>query len=631
MANYVSTQSGDWNNPATWGGSGYPQLAGDTCTISAGHTVTYNVQSAVELGQITVNGILKASRAVSTKLTLGHAEILINNGGEMDWGKVTDKIPTSVVAEILWNTTGDNSKGINVADGGKLSIYGDPAYYGSTRRTVLYADWTSGQSFQVVGDLTGKWAAGHIIYVHKGAAYASSTTDITNPLTINTVTYDGTKSTVTINEAFPGDTYRAGGIVLNVSRNVKLGKLNPQTNIGQTNSNRPRINDGNTDINHNNVNIYEALLTGFHSLVHTYNLKFNAVMRNGGYALANFSIDARNASIDGIFISNSFGVYIHNTSTISGIFVSHVRSLDNLQNCIIQNAEVLSSSTGALGWYTINNKIIDSYFYANYAAYPSVSSFNYMKGGALGYSPEGFSMPNTYDSNFQQQTKHFLSNVKLPAAGLSLNFRNNSGLKARVFSEHHNQVKDAVYQYDAFADLIKNTSTLRTGGASSSIEAVPLSNCSTINDVMLFEWYEENVPAMQHTRSIYMKGEGWSGFPLHTELYFEAEYLDQASGVHTAKAQSTTVLANNIDWTEFPVTFTPAQSGCVIYRAYLKKYQAAAKVYVDTQLNRLGMPAKRAVWSQGECRLMVSNYDDVGFNMPLETVDISSQYEVIEL
>ena len=69
MAAYTSTQSGDWNNVATWGGGGYPSIAGDTATIASGHTVTYNVSSAIELGDISITGILSFSTAMNTKLT----------------------------------------------------------------------------------------------------------------------------------------------------------------------------------------------------------------------------------------------------------------------------------------------------------------------------------------------------------------------------------------------------------------------------------------------------------------------------------------------------------------------------------------------------------------------------------
>lgn len=50
MAAYTSTQSGNFNDPASWGGSGYPSLDNDTFTIGAGHSITYNVTTPVATG-----------------------------------------------------------------------------------------------------------------------------------------------------------------------------------------------------------------------------------------------------------------------------------------------------------------------------------------------------------------------------------------------------------------------------------------------------------------------------------------------------------------------------------------------------------------------------------------------------
>lgn len=57
MAAYTSTQSGNFSNPATWGGGGYPNANTDTFTIVAGHEVTYDVTTALSegLGACTVN------------------------------------------------------------------------------------------------------------------------------------------------------------------------------------------------------------------------------------------------------------------------------------------------------------------------------------------------------------------------------------------------------------------------------------------------------------------------------------------------------------------------------------------------------------------------------------------------
>lgn len=57
MPAYSSTQSGNFSNPATWGGGGYPNLDADTFTINAGHDVTYDLTTPLTngLGASTVN------------------------------------------------------------------------------------------------------------------------------------------------------------------------------------------------------------------------------------------------------------------------------------------------------------------------------------------------------------------------------------------------------------------------------------------------------------------------------------------------------------------------------------------------------------------------------------------------
>lgn len=53
MTAYTSTQTGNWNDAATWGGGGYPNSSGDTATISASHDVTILTGVAITCGAIT--------------------------------------------------------------------------------------------------------------------------------------------------------------------------------------------------------------------------------------------------------------------------------------------------------------------------------------------------------------------------------------------------------------------------------------------------------------------------------------------------------------------------------------------------------------------------------------------------
>lgn len=50
MTAYTSSQSGNFSSASTWGGSGFPDTNGDTWTVANGHTVTYDVSSALSSG-----------------------------------------------------------------------------------------------------------------------------------------------------------------------------------------------------------------------------------------------------------------------------------------------------------------------------------------------------------------------------------------------------------------------------------------------------------------------------------------------------------------------------------------------------------------------------------------------------
>jgi hypothetical protein len=162
----------------------------------------------------------------------------------------------------------------------------------------------------------------------------------------------------------------------------------------------------------------------------------------------------------------------------------------------------------------------------------------------------------------------------------------------RVCHEDYGGVLGAHRTFWTFGDVIRNTSVVRDGGATTSLEVVPLSNCAAPKYyIPILEWSEYDVPASAQVRTIYIKGEGWSGnYPLDTELWFEAEYYSAAvlltkTTVHTYDAaQGDLVIDDNDNWHAFTLSFEPLQVGVVRYRAYLAKYAAACKVYVDNML-----------------------------------------------
>lgn len=178
--------------------------------------------------------------------------------------------------------------------------------------------------------------------------------------------------------------------------------------------------------------------------------------------------------------------------------------------------------------------------------------------------------------------------AELPASiGTTGRAAANIGSQSRqgAFSEDHGRVLGASYAYLPSGDVIKNTSTVRSGGASSSLEVVPLSNCSVTAPILVCEWTEVAVPASSQTRTVYVRGEGWATWPTASELYIEAEYVSNATTFARTTVASTQVLTDNTTWTALSVSFTPAAAAHVRYRVWLKKYAAACKVYIDNQLN----------------------------------------------
>ena len=211
-----------------------------------------------------------------------------------------------------------------------------------------------------------------------------------------------------------------------------------------------------------------------------------------------------------------------------------------------------------------------------------------------GHTISGTVSGNTYDFRFTITDGSAIQGLQctvLSSAVLTIppSFYNRNGTVTSpfegVFCEGYNRVNGASYAFMASGDVIRNTATVRTGGASSSIEVVPLSLCSLTAPIRIFEWTEFDVAASAQTRSVYVKGEGWTGFPTAAQLYFEAEYISNATTLVKTVIASVQVLTDNTTWTKLSVTFTPAAAGIVRYRAWLKIYEAACKVYVDNALN----------------------------------------------
>lgn len=135
MGTFNSAQNGNWNTDATWTEAGHPTANDDVMVIA--HDVTYDVGvSAVTWGNCTINsgGILIFPIAANSKMLFSATGLLtINNGGELRAGTSGSPIGSSYLCQIHWTQGAALKFALTLNDGGKIDVYGDPAYYGSAK------------------------------------------------------------------------------------------------------------------------------------------------------------------------------------------------------------------------------------------------------------------------------------------------------------------------------------------------------------------------------------------------------------------------------------------------------------------------------------------------------------------
>jgi hypothetical protein len=160
-------------------------------------------------------------------------------------------------------------------------------------------------------------------------------------------------------------------------------------------------------------------------------------------------------------------------------------------------------------------------------------------------------------------------------------------------SEDHNGVSGANGAYTRVGSVVRSTTELRTGGASTSALMIP-SNSNIANNYPLSingDMYDPDFkvwcPEFATTIAIYMRSYGtWTTVPTNTELYIEAEYVtdDTTDAITRTTSTSTQTLtqASQSDWVAFTITITPHIASFVNLKVYLSKYESTSQgVYVD--------------------------------------------------
>lgn len=227
MATYTSAASGLWSAGATWvGGVKPPSGAGHKIVIASGHVVEYDEAAGVygddTSTAFSMTGRVKFSRTMSASLTIrGQIVNVSNSANGFDIGTEADPIPAAYTAKLFYNDSavmGHGKWGVTNSASMNFSAWG-AAKTGLT--TVVSVSSTT--VFDVA-DATG-WVVGDWVCLGPSSP-TLSTIDWREISVITPGT--GTTATITVTAA-PGTANFAGRVVQNLTRNVRIVPVTPQT------------------------------------------------------------------------------------------------------------------------------------------------------------------------------------------------------------------------------------------------------------------------------------------------------------------------------------------------------------------------------------------------------------------
>ena len=270
-------------------------------------------------------------------------------------------------------------------------------------------------------------------------------------------------------------------------------------------------------------------------------------------------IDESSANWGGIFVYNATGTYI--------------------ENCAFTN-----TTQAALVLYTYDHVIVkDCTFDGNgsgvgfYCNTPVLHIFEECIFGAV--------TPNTNaDIVIPSGNRASISTFR------GCEFHSTTMISGRDYLMYHSSMKfydTDVKDYNKIiageGTMTKETSTVRSGGASTSIKVEPTEKCDDHSQYPLVA-YETWVYCTDTltTITLYMLAGGtWSALPDNTEVYIEAAYYDQTLDAGRATVVSNDAFADETNWKAYDVQFTPAAAGMVRLRVYCKKYESGKYFYID--------------------------------------------------
>lgn len=229
MTSFTSVQSGDWNDPATWGTSTtYPgsDTDNDTAIISNSHTVLYNIDNSSsgtnhKMGKITVNSSATLDIDTSQSTYLWTGDTILFNGYQagIRCGSYSSKLSSSYTFTIEYDYASDGY--LEFFDYNENSCRVDLHGADKTQSDFLSATASSAQADITFSSIPSDWAVGDRLVILSSSETGTARYTETEEVTISSIS--GNTATLTGNLSY---SHSAGTLVMNMTRNIRLFATN---------------------------------------------------------------------------------------------------------------------------------------------------------------------------------------------------------------------------------------------------------------------------------------------------------------------------------------------------------------------------------------------------------------------
>lgn len=161
-----------------------------------------------------------------------------------------------------------------------------------------------------------------------------------------------------------------------------------------------------------------------------------------------------------------------------------------------------------------------------------------------------------------------------------------------IYSEDHDGVFEAHLGKRKAGDAERDTGTVHSGGANSSVKLTPANGrCGALRAITIKgdSWTPEPDFAIWAEADTEIKvsvwacvDSAWDSALTAEECYIKTSHLSNAGSAARTETQSNEQISNTAKtWTELSTTITPARDGFVYVTFFLAKYDADESVYVD--------------------------------------------------